>query len=86
MKEEFTYFPETKARPQSADSGNSGKAKDCKLTVSCIYVNEKTVPAIRLAGAWLKNSGFGPGQKVIVREQPGQLLIQLAEEGTPYES
>jgi len=54
--------------------------KNRQLTVSYIYVNEKTVPAIRLAGDWLKALGFKSGQKVIVLEQPGELVIQLAEE------
>ena len=55
--------------------------KDRRLTVSYTYFNEKSVPTIRLSGDWLKVLGFGSGQKVVVREQPGQLVIQLAEEG-----
>ena len=54
--------------------------KERKLTVSYIHFDKKPVPYIRLSGAWLKNLGFQSGQKVIVREQPGQLMIRLAEE------
>ena len=60
--------------------------KDHRLTVGYIYRNEKEVPTIRLSGDWLGRQGFGLGKKVIVREQPGQLVIQLAEEGAVYES
>ena len=54
--------------------------KDRRLTVSYIHFDKKPVPYIRLSGAWLKSLGFQSGQKVIVREQPGQLVIQLEEE------
>ncbi|MCL6592042.1 MAG: type I toxin-antitoxin system SymE family toxin [Firmicutes bacterium] len=50
------------------------------MTVSYIHFDKKPVPYIRLSGAWLKSLGFQTGQKVIVREQPGILVIQLAEE------
>lgn len=56
--------------------------KDHRLTVGYIYSNEKEIPMIRLSGDWLSTLGFSLGKKVIVREQPGQLVIQLAEEAT----
>lgn len=54
--------------------------KDRRLTVGYTYFNEKEVPMIRLAGDWLGRQGFSVSKKVIVQEQPGQLVIQLAEE------
>ena len=54
-----------------------------RLTVGSTYFKEKEVPFIRLSGNWLKNLGFEFGQKVVVREEPGQLVIQLVEEATP---
>jgi hypothetical protein len=81
MTKEFTYFPEPKTRNRRPNGGrNSGILKTRKLTVSYIHINEKTVPFIRLAGDWLNRQGFNVSKKVIVREQPGQLVIQLAEE------
>ena len=76
---EFTYFPEPKIRKRPT----GGTKKVRKLTVSYTYFNDKPVPFIRLSGAWLKVLGFDFGGKVIVREQPGQLVIQLVEEGSP---
>lgn len=74
---EFFYFPEPKTRKRPT---GGGKMKVHKLTVSYIHANQKTVPAIRISGAWLARIGFDLGQKAIIREQPGQLVIQLAEE------
>jgi len=55
--------------------------KNRRLTVSYTYFNhEKEVPIIRLSGDWLKALGFHSGSKVVVREQPGELVIQLAKE------
>jgi hypothetical protein len=54
--------------------------KDHRLTVGYTYFNEKEVPYIRLAGDWLNRQGFNVSKKIVVREQPGQLVIQLAEE------
>jgi len=47
------------------------------ITVSSITNGGKEVPALRLSGVWLAKMGFNLGKKVIVREQPGQLTIQL---------
>jgi hypothetical protein len=54
--------------------------KNRRLTVGYTYFNEKEVPYIRLSGDWLNRQGFSLGKKIVVREQPGQLVIQLAEE------
>lgn len=59
--------------------------KDHKLKVGHAYFKEKEVPLIRLSGDWLKQLGFGLGQRVVVREGPGQLVIQLVEEGKECE-
>jgi formylmethanofuran dehydrogenase subunit D len=56
--------------------------KNRRLTVGSTYFKEKEVPFIRLSGDWLKNLGFSSGQKVVIREEPGILVIQLAEEAT----
>ena len=60
--------------------------KDRRLTVGYIYFKEKKVPALRLSGKWLEETGFEFDREVIVKRQPGQLVIQLAEEGTAYEN
>ena len=59
--------------------------KDRRLTIGYIYNNDKKVPVIRLSGKWLEEMGFEFDREVIVKRQPGQLLIQLAEEGVAYE-
>jgi len=64
--------------------------KDRRLTIGYIYNNDKKVPVIRLSGKWLEETGFEFDRdriaiRVIVKRQPGQLLIQLAEEGVAYE-
>lgn len=80
MNQEFIYFPEPKTRKRPTCGGTM---KVRKLTVSYIHANQKTVPAIRISGEWLARIGFDLGQKAIIREMPGQLVIQLAEEGNP---
>jgi hypothetical protein len=60
--------------------------KDHKLTVGYVHFKEKKVPFIRLSGEWLAREGFDLGKKIIVQEQPGKLVLQLAEEAGQYES
>jgi hypothetical protein len=57
------------------------------LTVCAVSANGKDVPALRISGDWLAKVGFKLGKKVIIREQPGQLTIQLItlEEANPCE-
>ncbi len=40
----------------------------------------RTVPLIRLQGAWLEKLGFTTGSKLKVSEQEGQLTITLIKE------
>jgi hypothetical protein len=54
--------------------------KDRSLTVGYIYARNKKIPALRLSGDWLSELGFGSGQKVQIKQLPGQLTIQLVEE------
>ena len=35
------------------------------------------VPEIRLEGRWLEKSGFSQGQKVVVEQERGRLIIRL---------
>ena len=56
--------------------------KDRKLTVGYVYTKDRKVPALRLSGKWLEQTGFKSDRKVIVKQLPGQLVIQLAEEAT----
>jgi len=35
------------------------------------------VPEIRLEGRWLEKSGFAQGQRVIVEQERGKLIIRL---------
>jgi len=58
------------------------------LTVSCL-MREGTrtyvpIPLIRLAGKWLEEAGFEPGQSVQVEVEHALLVIsKLAPDGTP---
>jgi hypothetical protein len=56
--------------------------RERKLTVGYIYAKDRKVPALRLSGKWLEETGFQFDRKVIVKQLPGQLVIQLAEEAT----
>lgn len=38
-------------------------------------------PCIRLQGQWLKNLGFNTGDRIIVKEEAGRLIIELADRG-----
>ena len=46
-----------------------------RLTVCGQYHNQHQVPAIRIAGKWLRQAGFDLGQKVQVRVGQRQLTI-----------
>jgi hypothetical protein len=78
-KHKVIYLPLEKVRTRPA-ARKPRKVKDHRLTVGCTYFDEKPVPLIRLSGVWLDRQGFSRGKEVIVREQPGRLLIELAEE------
>ncbi len=43
------------------------------------FNNNVKLPEISLTGVWLKSAGFEIGKKVIVRQEPNQLVITLAE-------
>ena len=45
------------------------------LTVCGQYRDEHQVPSLRLAGKWLRQAGFGLGQKVQIRVDQRQLTI-----------
>ena len=81
-KQTVEYFKPQKTASRSSGAGSRAerKKKDHKLTVGSIYFNEKRVPFIRLSGDWLNRQGFSLGKKIIVREEPGQLVLQVAEE------
>jgi hypothetical protein len=66
--------------PEPARPRRNTPMKDRKLTVGYQYAGEKKVPSLRLSGEWLAAAGFGFNQKVLVRQTPGQLAIQLLEE------
>jgi hypothetical protein len=87
QKQTVEYLkPKAPSRSGGAGSRAEGKKKDHTLTVSYVYFKEKKVPFIRLSGEWLARQGFDLGKKIIVREQSGQLVLQLAEEAGQYES
>ena len=46
-----------------------------RLTVCGQYQNQHRVPALRLAGKWLRQAGFDLGQKVQVKVDPRRLTI-----------
>jgi hypothetical protein len=56
--------------------------KEHRLTVGYIYAKDRKVPALRISGKWLEQTGFKSDQKVIIKQLPGQLVIQLVEEAT----
>ena len=70
----------TSSNPEPARPGRNARVRDRKLTVGYQYAKEKKVPTLRLSGEWLLDAGFGFNQKVLVRQMPGQLIIQLLEE------
>ncbi len=43
------------------------------------FNNNVKLPEISLTGVWLKSAGFEIGKKVIVRQEPNQLVITLAD-------
>jgi hypothetical protein len=47
------------------------------VTIGSINSGGKEVPYLRLSGQWLAKIGFRFGKKAIIREQPGQLTIQI---------
>lgn len=57
--------------------------KDRRLTIGYIYAGNRKVPALRLSGLWLENLGFQFNQRVIVKQLPGLITIQLNEEENP---
>ena len=51
------------------------------LTVSGLYASPsstKPVPAVRIQGQWLKELGFGIGDKVEIYEGKEEITIRLA--------
>ena len=66
--------------PEPRKSSKRTSVKERKLTVGYLYAKEKKVPTLRLSGAWLLDAGFGFNQKVLVKQMPGQLTIQILEE------
>ncbi len=53
------------------------KRKERKLTMLHArgYSYERRIPAVTLSGVWLKNCGFGPGDKIKVVPKKGKLII-----------
>lgn len=53
--------------------------KDRRIKVVAFYTslrpNLKVAPALRLAGEWLRNAGFVPGDVVAVEVTHGRLVI-----------
>ena len=66
--------------PEPANPTRNARMRDRKLTVGYQYAKEKKIPTLRLSGAWLAAAGFGINQKVLVRQVPGQLIIEILEE------
>ena len=71
------------ARDMPAPSNGSGATADAgappqvfrRLTVCGQYQNQHQVPAIRIAGKWLRQAGFDLGQKIQVKVDQRQLTI-----------
>lgn len=40
----------------------------------------RTVPMIRMRGRWLQRLGFRKGERVLIEERRGELVIRLARE------
>lgn len=46
------------------------------LTISSTMPGKKEVPQIRIQGVWLEKLGFTPGEKIIVAESYGKLVLR----------
>ena len=80
---EFERAARRLGRDMPARSNGSGATADAgatphgfrRLTVCGQYQNQHQVPAIRIAGKWLRQAGFDLGQKIQVRVGQRQLTI-----------
>ena len=59
----------------SCASGAAAPKSFRRLTVCGQYQNQHQVPALRIAGKWLRHAGFDLGQKVQVRVDQRRLTI-----------
>ena len=57
------------------------KARSLKIEKTGDFFKGKIIPRIRIAGQWLEQAGFKPGERVEVRfEQPGILTLRSLEQ------
>lgn len=57
------------------------KARSLKIEKTGDFFKGKIIPRIRIAGQWLEQAGFKPGQRVEVRcEQAGVLTLRFVEQ------
>lgn len=57
------------------------KARSLKIEKTGDFFKGKIIPRIRIAGQWLEQAGFKPGQRVEIRfEQPGILTLRSLEQ------
>jgi hypothetical protein len=50
-----------------------------KITVTYCFRDNKTVPMLRITGAWLKRAGFEEGRPVSVDVGDGRLVLVLVD-------
>lgn len=63
---------------------NNSERRCRSLKVEAIgdFARRKVIPRIRIAGQWLEQAGFKPGNRVqVLIEQPGSLSLRFMEEG-----
>lgn len=57
------------------------KARSLKIEKTGDFFKGKIIPRIRIAGQWLEQAGFKPGERVEIRfEQPGILTLRSLEQ------
>lgn len=47
--------------------------------ISSVTANNKEVPQIRIQGIWLEKLGFKTGEKVMIEESYGKLVLKLID-------
>lgn len=47
------------------------------LKIGEMNLRERWLPFIRIQGLWLQKAGFQPGERVVVKVQPGKIEIVL---------
>lgn len=68
-------------RRESEMKAGTNQVRSLKIEKTGDFFKGKIIPRIRIAGQWLEQAGFKPGQRVEIRfEQPGILTLRSLEQ------